>query len=234
MRIELQGFDGCPGLAPTRGLLAEVLSALEVSDSVDEVLLESDADVRAHGFLGSPSVLVDGEDIEGRLAPGKTLCSRVYESEPVPPRWMIEAVVLRALVPRGVLFLCVANSARSQLAEGIARRLAGPQTTVFSAGSAPSHVQPLAIQVLDEIGIDIGRHHSKDVTEIPAESVDTVVTLCAEEVCPLWLGTARRVHWGLPDPVGDAADAVQGFRTVRDELVKRLEFLFGNRLKRTV
>lgn len=130
----------------------------------------------------------------------------------------------------GVLFLCVANSARSQMAEGIARRLAGPDTVVFSAGSAPSQVHPLAIQVLDEIGIDIRGHRSKGTSEIPAQAIGTVVTLCAEEVCPVWLGNARRLHWGFPDPAAGNRDDVRAFREVRDELVKRLELLFGNRL----
>ena len=143
---------------------------------------------------------------------------------------MIEASVLRALAPRGALFLCVANSARSQMAEGIARRLAGPQTMVCSAGSTPSLVHPLAIQVLDEIGIDIRGNRSKNVSDIPADSVDTVVTLCAEEVCPVWLGNARRVHWGLPDPGEGSGDDVQAFQRVRDKLVRRLELLFDNRL----
>jgi len=148
----------------------------------------------------------------------------------VAARWVSEALDLRALTPRGVLFLCVANSARSQMAEGIARHLAGPETKVFSAGSEPSLVHPLAIRVLDEIGLDIRGQHSKRANEIPADAIDVVVTLCAEEVCPVWLGETHRVHWGLPDPVAEGGEPVPAFRTVRDELVKRLELLFGNRL----
>jgi arsenate reductase len=127
-------------------------------------------------------------------------------------------------VTRGVLFLCVANSARSQMAEGIARRLADDRLLVQSAGSAPSRVHPLATQALAEIGIDNSGQRSKSVDEIEREAVDTVITLCAEEVCPVYLGTARRLHWPLPDPAGQAGDAdgIERFRTVRDELRRRI------------
>ena len=126
---------------------------------------------------------------------------------------------------RGVLFLCVANSARSQMAEGIARHLAGDRLRVQSAGSAPSRVNPLAVRALAEIGIDISRQRSKAVEEIDAATVDTVVTLCAEEVCPVYLGGARRLHWPLPDPAAHGASeeaALELFRSVRDALRRRI------------
>jgi thioredoxin type arsenate reductase len=125
----------------------------------------------------------------------------------------------------GILFLCVANSARSQLAEGIARSLAPAGLTVWSAGSRPTSVRAEAIAVLQEIGIDISTHRSKSVTEIPAAEVDVVVTLCGEEECPVFLGQARRLHWGLPDPAavgGSQAERLAAFRRVRDELRKRI------------
>ena len=114
---------------------------------------------------------------------------------------MIEAAILRALRPRHILFLCVANSARSQMAEGIARSLALRGVAVSSAGSETSSVRPQAIQVLGEIGIDISAHRSKGLGTIDPSTVDAVITLCAEEVCPVFLGKAARLHWGLPDPV---------------------------------
>lgn len=125
----------------------------------------------------------------------------------------------------GLLFLCVANSARSQMAEGIARELAGDRLRVQSAGSAPSRVNPLAVRALAEIGIDIAASRSKSVDEIDPAAVATVITLCAEEVCPVWLGTARRLHWPLPDPAGHDEPEAAGlarFRAVRDELRRRI------------
>ena len=129
---------------------------------------------------------------------------------------------------KGILFLCVANSARSQLAEGIARSLAPAGLMVWSAGSRPTSVRPEAIAVLKEIGIDISAHRSKSVTEIPAAEVDVVVTLCGEEECPAFLGKAARLHWGLPDPAavdGSEAERLAAFRKVRDELRSRIAAL---------
>ena len=146
----------------------------------------------------------------------------------MPPRWKIEAALLRALAPRSYLFLCVANSARSQMAEGIARALAPQGVRVASAGSQPSRVRSEAIQVLAEQGIDISAHRSKAVVDIPSEGVEAVITLCAEEVCPVFLGKALRVHWGLPDPAVAQRDGrLDAFRATRDALRERLALLFG-------
>ena len=148
----------------------------------------------------------------------------------VPPDWMTDVGKLRALRPRHILFLCVQNSARSQLAEGIARFLAPPGVTVSSAGSSPAFVRPQAIQVLKEIGIDISGHRSKAIEEIDAASVDAVVTLCAEEVCPVFLGSAVKLHWRLSDPAkatGNEDARLNAFRATRDELFRRMKLLFG-------
>jgi arsenate reductase len=148
---------------------------------------------------------------------------------PPAPGWEAEAAELRALRPRHVLFLCVANSARSQLAEGIARSLAPAGVKISSAGSAPTRVNPLAVQVLAEIGIDATGQYSKSVSDITPDGVDAVITLCAEEECPVFLGKARRYHWGLPDPGGggDEAARLASFRDVRDELRRRLSVALG-------
>ena len=147
-----------------------------------------------------------------------------------PGDWRTEAAELRAMKPRHILFLCVANSARSQMAEGIARSLAPPGVKVSSAGSSPASVRPQAIQALKEIGIDISGHRSKGLDSIDAGSVDAVITLCAEEVCPVFLGKAHRLHWGLPDPaavMGTEETRLNAFRSVRNELLLRLNVLFG-------
>src|SRR5262245_58031552 len=118
----------------------------------------------------------------------------------------------------GILFLCVANSARSQMAEGLARMMFGDRATVQSAGSAPSHVNPIAIEAMREIGADLSSHISKPISAIDPATVDIVITLCAEEVCPAYLGAARRLHWPIPDPAG-----LHGFRAARDAIRARLE-----------
>jgi len=117
------------------------------------------------------------------------------------------------------------------MAEGIARSLAPQGVTVSSAGSAPAAVRPQAIHVLKEIGVEISGHGSKGLDSIDAGSVDAVITLCAEEVCPVFLGKAHRVRWGLPDPAGVTGTEetrLDAFRTVRDELLLRLKVLFAH------
>lgn len=130
---------------------------------------------------------------------------------------------------RSILFLCVANSARSQLAEGLARRRF-PGVRIQSAGSRPSLVSPWAVAALAEVGIDASGHTSKSVQGIDPATVDLVITLCAEEVCPLFLGQAERLHWPIPDPASSEPtltpeDHRRRFREAREEILRRLETL---------
>lgn len=128
----------------------------------------------------------------------------------------------------GILFLCVANSARSQMAEGLARIVFGDRARVQSAGSQPSRVNPYATRVMDEIGASLSSHASKSVEAIDPASVDIVITLCAEEVCPVFLGNARRLHWPMPDPASldptlSDDELLRRFRAVRDTIRAKLE-----------
>ena len=136
--------------------------------------------------------------------------------------------------PRGLLFLCVANSARSQLGEALGRHLFKEKARVQSAGSRPSAVNPFALEVLRELGIDASSQVSKSVEAIDPGTVDTVITLCAEEVCPVFLGRAERLHWPIPDPASDDPsltpdDLRARFRAGRDEIRRRLELLKAER-----
>jgi len=129
-----------------------------------------------------------------------------------------------------VLFLCVANSARSQMAEGLAKSIFGQGISVQSAGSAPSRVNPFAIDSMSEIGIDITAQSSKSVDDIDPESIDLVITLCEEEVCPVFLSKAQRVHWPLQDPdrkneVLSDAERRDHFRKARNTIRERLNEL---------
>jgi len=133
---------------------------------------------------------------------------------------------------KSILFLCVANSARSQMAEGLARKRFRARVAVQSAGSEPSQVNPYAIEVMREVGVDLTAHHSKSVQTIDPATVGTVVTLCAEEVCPVFLGQVHRLHWPIPDPASkDPAlardEMLARFRTARDQIQTKLEDLEG-------
>lgn len=132
--------------------------------------------------------------------------------------------------PQNILFLCVANSARSQMAEGLARDMFGASAIIQSAGSAPATVNPFAINVMAEIGIDLSSHRSKNVAQIAMGNVDLIITLCADEVCPIVPGRIKKLHWPLPDPASDDPDLspqemLDRFRIARDEIKSRLEAL---------
>jgi len=127
-----------------------------------------------------------------------------------------------------VLILCTANSARSQMAEGLLRHDAGNVYEVFSAGTKPSHVRPEAITVMREVGIDISGHRSKSVDEFAGQDFDYVITVCdnAKESCPIFPAKTKRIHWGIEDPAavqGSQGEALTTFRRVRDELRARLQ-----------
>ena len=133
---------------------------------------------------------------------------------------------------RSVLFLCVANSARAQMAEGLARHHLGDRARVQSAGSEPSRVNPYAVRAMAEVGIDLSTHHSKSVHMIDPADVDLVITLCAEEECPVFLGAAERMSWAMPDPDRKAevlsdAQRLEYFRQARDAIQERINGHFA-------
>ncbi len=127
-----------------------------------------------------------------------------------------------------ILFMCVANSARSQLAEGLAKQVF-PQAEIRSAGSNPGKLNPSAVAVMKEMGIDISKHYSKSYDDLSPEfifSLDYVITLCAEEVCPMIVSKAKKIHWPFPDPAAKEpipeAESLKRFREARDGIHERL------------
>lgn len=126
-------------------------------------------------------------------------------------------------------FLCVANSARSQMAEGLAKSIFGKLHNVQSAGSKPTHISTHAIEALQEIGIDISKNESKNVDSVDPSKVDLVITLCEEEVCPAFFGKAKKIHWPFPDParipMTDNTRRLEEFRKVRDGIMERIRSL---------
>ena len=130
--------------------------------------------------------------------------------------------------PYKVAFVCTGNACRSQMAEGFARQLASPRLRVFSAGTSPSAVNPLAVEVMAECGVDISRQASKSLDDLADhQPFDHVVTVCdhARQSCPHLTGTTQTVHWPLDDPaaaVGDREEVLAVFRRVRDEIRERV------------
>ena len=135
-----------------------------------------------------------------------------------------------------VLVLCTGNSCRSHLAEGLLRAASQGQFRVASAGSKPAgYVHPLAIAVMQEVGIDISGHHSKHLNEFLGEPVETVITVCgnADQVCPIFPGQVNRHHWGFDDPAhatGTDTEKLAVFRRVRDEIRRVFEAYAAGRL----
>jgi len=126
-----------------------------------------------------------------------------------------------------VLILCTGNSARSQMAEGLLRQMAGDRFEVASAGVAPTNVRPEAVAVMREIGLDISHHRSKSVDEFLTQAFDYVITVCdnANEQCPTFPGSTKRIHWSFEDPaavVGYEVTRLNVFRRVRDQIKARL------------
>jgi arsenate reductase len=126
-----------------------------------------------------------------------------------------------------VLFLCTHNSARSQMAEGLLRHLAGDRFEVMSAGTEATHVRPLAIRAMEEVGVDISGQESETLDRYLSEPFDRVITVCdeANEACPFFPGASERLHWSFPDPSkaqGTEEERLGVFRRVRDDIKDRI------------
>jgi arsenate reductase (thioredoxin) len=135
------------------------------------------------------------------------------------------------MMKKRVLFLCTANSCRSQMAEGIANSFWGDQITAFSAGTRASFVNPIAAEVMKEIGSDISNHRSKNLSEFDGQSFNYVITLCggANETCPLYVGGTKKTHISFDDPAkaeGTKEEVLREFRRVRDEIKEKLTDFF--------
>ena len=132
------------------------------------------------------------------------------------------------MTKKRVLILCTGNSARSQMAEGLLRHIAGDKFDVYSAGTIATYVRPQAIEALAEIGIDISDQRSQSQDEFAGQAFDYVITVCdnAREHCPLFPGKAERIHWSIDDPAfagRNEEERLDAFRRARDELRSRLE-----------
>jgi arsenate reductase len=131
-----------------------------------------------------------------------------------------------------VLFICTANAARSQIAEGLLKAKYGERFEVFSAGTRPSQVSPRAIRVMQEIGIDISHQRSKSLDAISGVTFDLAVTLCdrASQICPVVTCAKKTIHHGFPDPhltPGTEDDLIEAYRKVRDDIGAWIDKTFG-------
>jgi arsenate reductase len=132
------------------------------------------------------------------------------------------------VLQKGILFLCTGNSCRSQIAEGFAKKVLPKNMEIFSAGMEPKSVHPMAVKVMQEIGVDISHQKSKNISEIPIGEIDIVITLCgdAAERCPVFPGKVKRIHWELEDPAkvqGSKEEIIKIFQKVRDKIKSHIK-----------
>ena len=132
------------------------------------------------------------------------------------------------VLQKGILFLCTGNSCRSQMAEGFARKMLPKDVKIFSAGIEPKGIHPMAIKVMQEVGVDISKHRSKNISEISLDKIDMVVTLCgdAAENCPVFPCKVERIHWEIENPAkaqGSEKEITQVFRRIRDKIKSYME-----------
>lgn len=239
MNICFLYFKGCPNSQKALDLLKEVLKEKNIDEEIKIVEIKSEEDARKYGFLGSPTIQINGLDIEKeRRDDSPSFGCRIYRTKDgysgIPPKDMIIRAIEEAKKSgekQKVLFICTHNSARSQMAEGILRAL-WDRYEAYSAGTQPSKVNPYAIKVMSEIGIDISNHRSKSIEEFRGMEFDCVVTVCdnAKETCPFFPGGKKYLHREFNDPAeftGKEDEIIAMFRCVRDEIKRWIEKTFG-------
>jgi thioredoxin type arsenate reductase len=225
-----------------------ILSALSLSDlRVSELIemLEQPANLvsyhlkllRGKRLVTARRSSADGRDMYYSLNLSRLQALYFNAGEQLHPALYMDTTYLRPARlslqdPVRVLFVCTHNSARSQMAEGLMRQAAGETVHVYSAGSQPSGVHPLAVQVMAVRGIDIGHHHSKHVDEFAGRTFDYVITVCdrAREVCPVFPDQPVNIHWSLPDPaeIGNTQrQRHDAFKQTADQLATRIHYLLG-------
>ncbi len=168
------------------------------------------------------------------LSEPRRVAGRLFPSRPTRslalPVFFVDPIERRPILgeKKRILFLCTHNSARSQMAEGLLRHLAGDRFEAMSAGTEATHVRPLAVRAMGEIGIDISGQESKTLDRYLHEPFDYVITVCddANEACPFFPGAQSRLHWSFEDPSkaeGSEMERLSVFRSVRDRIRRRIE-----------
>lgn len=236
MEISFLYFKECPHAEEALNLLRHVIKEKDIKAKIRTIEIKSKEDAVKNHFLGSPTIQINGLDIEKerRNDPPVFGC-RVYKNKEgysgIPPRDLIVSAI-KEIEKQKVLFICMHNSARSQMAEGFLRAFYGHRYDAYSAGIQPTEVNPYAIKVMDELGIDISNHRSKSIEEFHGTIFDYVVSVCdtSKETCPLFPGGKIYLHKRFIDPsnyVGTEEEKLRVFRIVRDEIKDWIHKTFG-------
>ena len=244
--VKLLQVDGCPTAPKVLDRLRTLLAGESVQADIEVITVRDENDAIRHRFMGSPSIIINGYDIEIERRHDKPAFGcRIYETmngpSGMPEDSLITDAIRRAANPSlKVLFLCTGNSCRSQMAEGWTRFLKGDMIDAASAGIETHGLNPRAVAVMAEAGLDISGHRSENVNDMLHIPFDYVITLCghAFENCPYFPGKAKVLHVGFDDPPKLAADAatvkeaLSHYRRVRDEIRTFVETLPGGLFSR--
>lgn len=239
MRIKLLQVRDCPTSPIAIKLLRKILDEEGISDPIEVVEVPDPEAARRERFLGSPTIQIDGFDIEKERRGNPTSYGcRIYQTEKgasgVPSEEMIRDALRQARVQKmKILYLCTGNSCRSQMAEGWTRLLKGDVIEPFSAGIETHGINPFAVKVMAEAGVNISQQRSKLVDEFIDNEFDYVITLCdhAKGNCPFFPGKTKEFHMGFDDPhklaenTKNEDEALSHYRRVRNEIREFVEKL---------
>ena len=239
LSINFLKFKDCPTAPKALEKLRSLLERESVEADVNVIDINNKEDANYYRFLGSPTIQINGYDIETKRRGDKPAYGcRIYRTmngpSGVPDEYLIIDSIKRANNPRcKILFLCTGNSCRSQMAEGWTHHLWGDTFYVYSAGIETHGLNPNAVKVMAEAGVDISTYKSKNVNDLLHIPFDFVITVCghAYENCPYFSGKAKVLHIGFDDPPKLVADAkteeeVLGhYGRVRDEIKAYVETL---------
>lgn len=212
MKIEILG-TGCPKCKKLTELVKEAVDELGISAEILKV--DKINDIMNYGVMITPALAIDGKVVVAGRIPSKDEIKK----------WINEA---NKMGRKKVLFICVHNSARSQMAEAFLNKLAGDKYEAKSAGITPGKLNPVVVEVMQETGIDISANKTKGIKEFIDRSdvFDYVITVCDESGCPLFPGNAEQIHWSFPDPsgfTGTNEEKLAKTREVRDQIKAKIE-----------
>ncbi len=228
MRLELLYTPGCPNLQKVRDLLREILHSLGLNLSPREIEVSDPGQAEAEAFPGSPTIRLDGQDLEPESARTVASGCRIYKTGTgVPDGQLLKFKIAQAAGLKTVLFICTGNAVRSQMAEALVNHFLKGRWAAFSAGFLPAGISPLVVKALKEIGIDAARQPTKHLDLFTGLTFDRVITLCsdADRMCAFYPAYGNRVHLPYTDPLTLSTFGVGWkslFRKLREDMKKRL------------
>jgi arsenate reductase (thioredoxin) len=228
MRIELLYTPDCPNLHQVRVLLRETIQSLGLDLSPREIKISGPLKAEEEAFPGSPTIRIDGRDLEPESAQIVTSGSRIYKTGAgVPEGQLLKFKIARAAGLKTVLFICTGNAVRSQMAEALVNHFLQGRWAAFSAGFLPAGISPPVVKALKEIGIDAARQPTKHLDLFNGLTFDRVITLCSEadRMCTFYPAYGNRVHLPYTDPLTLSTFGLGWkslFRKLRDDMRAQL------------